>query len=41
MRRIALIFLIASTFAFAQDQQAQIGYKSDPNADQKKTILLK
>jgi hypothetical protein len=41
MRRIALILLIASTFAFAQDQQAQIGYKSDPNADQKKTILLK
>ena len=41
MRRIALIFLIASTFAFAQDQQAQIGYKSDPNADRKRQSYSK
>src|SRR5689334_21710636 len=37
----ALVFILLSiALAFPQDQ-SQIGYKSDPNAEQKKTILLK
>ena len=40
MRRLLLLLILISVYAFSQDQ-SQIGYKSDPNAEQKKTILLK
>jgi predicted TIM-barrel fold metal-dependent hydrolase len=36
-----LILFLACTAGFAQTPKPQIGYQADPNADQKKTLLLK
>jgi hypothetical protein len=45
MRSIAAgtwVLAVSVTFALAQTApQDQIGYKSDPNAEEKKTLLLK